>query len=249
MQEYTFEWPNGQICNLRQFPYNSKKQCQTEYSVASATPIAGVFLKTFPEGTLVKLNEQSSDANFYVSKHDYESTSNGEGKTLLTRKDCYSTTAFNSDSSKGNIYTSSTIDTSLENDYFLSLPEKTKSKIVPVKIVYTPSSSGGVSQVERKVFALSIYELGTLSGSFNQEGEVLPISDILIHVYFNSEKVGQWTRTPARYPNNVSWVVDANGTPSWYTVNFVFGLRPNFCFSSDTLFNSVPNEDGSYSLL
>ena len=38
MQEYTFEWPNDQICNLRQFPYNSKKQCQTEYSVASATP-------------------------------------------------------------------------------------------------------------------------------------------------------------------------------------------------------------------
>ena len=39
-------------------------------------------------GTLVKLNENGTPAEFYVACHNYEAGLNGNGRTLVVRKDC-----------------------------------------------------------------------------------------------------------------------------------------------------------------
>ena len=41
------------------------------------------------EGTIVKINENGSPVDFYVSKQNYESGLNGAGRTLVVRKDVY----------------------------------------------------------------------------------------------------------------------------------------------------------------
>ena len=50
---------------------------------------SGIPLSDYEEGDIIKLNEGGSPVEFYVAKHDYESSLNGAGRTLVVRKDCY----------------------------------------------------------------------------------------------------------------------------------------------------------------
>ena len=47
---------------------------------------SGIPLSDYAEGDLIKLNEGGSPVDFYVAKHDYESSLNGAGRTLVDRK-------------------------------------------------------------------------------------------------------------------------------------------------------------------
>ena len=40
-------------------------------------------------GSIIKLKENGTLVDFYVAKHDYESSLNGAGRTLVVRKDTY----------------------------------------------------------------------------------------------------------------------------------------------------------------
>ena len=46
-------------------------------------------LSEISEGEIIKLKENGSLVDFYVAKHNYESGLNGEGRTLLVRKDIH----------------------------------------------------------------------------------------------------------------------------------------------------------------
>ena len=71
----------------------------TGYDIKFATPIAAL-----DEGSIIKINENGSPVEFYIAKHNYESALNGLGRTLVVRKDCYSTRKWQSFSYSGYLY-------------------------------------------------------------------------------------------------------------------------------------------------
>ena len=66
-------------------------------------------------GTIVKLKENGVAKDFYVAKHDYESSLNGAGRTLVVRKDTYDDRVW--DSSNVNAYASSELDSWFNGTY------------------------------------------------------------------------------------------------------------------------------------
>ena len=68
------------------FAYN-KDGVASPGAFTSATPKAGTPLSELTEGTIIKINENGSPVEFYLAKHSYEPTLNGEGRELVVRKD------------------------------------------------------------------------------------------------------------------------------------------------------------------
>ena len=56
----------------------------TGYDIGFGTPLA-----SYAEGDIVMINEDGAPVEFYVAKHDYESSLNGAGRTLVVHKDAY----------------------------------------------------------------------------------------------------------------------------------------------------------------
>ena len=249
MQQYTFDWPNGQICNLRQFPYNSKKQCNNRLygALASATPIAGIAPSTLPEGTLLRLGENGKGVLFYLAKHDYQSDLNGEGFNLCVRKDIYEQVQFVVGGNS--LYANGPLDTSQNITYKEILDEDIKSKILETRIYYTPGGSNqSISTISRFVFSLSGYEYGQTLYAMNNEGSILPTADMIRISNFNGVAANHWTRSPRLNPQpTYACYIRQNGSIHSSISTNELGSRPAFCIPNDLLFNSEPNSDGSYS--
>lgn len=200
-------------------------------------PISGILLSDIAEGSIVKLNENGSPVEFYVACHNYESSLNGEGRTLLVRKDCYDTRAWHS--SNVNAYASSDIDTWLNGTYKGLLDADIHSIIGTTKFYYTPGNgSNSVTTLSRAIFLLSLTEMGINSPNYaNTEGTALDIASTLRIAYLNGSAVSQWTRTP--YKDNIKYVVGIyesgnNGLP--YCTDSM-GSRPAFTLPSNVLFD------------
>ena len=194
-------------------------------------------------GRLVKLKENGVLVDFYVSKHDYESGLNGAGRTLLVRKDCYDTRAWNS--SDVNAWESCTLRSWLNRDYLNLLDADIRSVIGTTKYYYTPGNGNNtVTTRSDAVFQLSVTELGTGASHANKEGSALRIASTLWIAYRNGSAVAQWTRSP--YTNNTNYAYCLNtdgGTNSTRCIN-TNGSRPAFTLPA-TL--SV-SDDGTVSL-
>ena len=164
----------------------------TGYDIKFATPIGEL-----DEGSIIKINESGSPVEFYVAKHNYESGLNGVGRTLVVRKDCYSTRAFAS--GNGNYFPAADICTWLNETYIGLLDNSVQAVITPTtfKVCATDMK---VTTAEKKIFLLSATELGYVH-ELNQtmyafvEGEKLDISDFLTPAKLNGEAVRQWTRS------------------------------------------------------
>lgn len=65
-------------------------------------------------GSVIKLKEDGVAVDFYVAKHDYESGLNGSGRTLVVRKECFDTRAWDD---SVNAYAASDIDTWFNGTY------------------------------------------------------------------------------------------------------------------------------------
>ena len=161
-------------------------------------------------GSIIKLKENGTLVDFYVAKHDYESSLNGAGRTLVVRKDCYDNRVW--DNGNVNAYASSDLDSWFNSTYKNMLDADIRSLIGTTKIRYTPGNGNWtVGTLERAVFALSATELGQSASWFNVEGSALPIANTLKVAYLNGSANTQWTRSP--YTNNTSnaVVLDSNG--------------------------------------
>lgn len=207
-------------------------------------PISDIPLSSLAEGSVVKLNENGSPVEFYVAKHDYESTLNGTGRTLLVRKDCYDTRVWHTDDI--NAYASSDINSWLNNTYKNLFSEDIRDLIGTTKFKYTVG--GGNKQVrtlERSVFLLSVTELGKSTSSANTEGSALEVASIIRKAYFNGISVYYWTRTPRTDDAEAVYCIWSNGeSVSGYlcsdnTNNLqsrpCFTLPNNVVFDKDTL--------------
>ena len=182
-------------------------------------------------GTTLKLNENGTLVDFYVAKHDYESSLNGAGRTLVVRKDTYDDRVW--DNGNVNAYASSDLDSWFNSTYKNMLDADIRSLIGTTKIRYTPGNGNNtVGTLERAIFALSLTELGQSHTYANTEGSALPIASTLRIAYHNGSATTQWTRSPYTGGTHVAWGLDSGGVVDSNFCNRSYGSRPAFTLPS-----------------
>lgn len=183
-------------------------------------------------GSIIKLKENGTLVDFYVAKHDYESSLNGAGRTLVVRKDCYDNRVW--DNGNVNAYASSDLDTWFNGTYKNLLDPAIQTAIGTTKFYYTPGNGNNtVGTLERAVFALSLTELGQSHTYANTEGSALPIASTLRIAYRNGSPTTQWTRSPDTGNTYRAWWLDSDGSIYNNYCHFSFGSRPVFTLPSD----------------
>ena len=190
-------------------------------------------------GTIVKLKENGVPQEFYVAKHGYPT--NGNGRTLLVRRYIYDTRQWHT--SNVNAYASCALDSWFNNTYYNLLDADIKAQIAAVAIPYTPGNgNNSVSTLSRKVFALSVTELGRTASYANVEGSALPIASTLQIAYNSSgSAVVQWTRSPYTNDTRRACCLSTDGSVSGSICTVTLGARPAFTLPSSL---SV-SDDGS----
>ena len=185
-------------------------------------------------GSIIKLKESGTLVEFYVAKHDYENGLNGNGRTLIVRKDCYDMRAF---SNSNNAYANSSLDSWLCNTYLKLLDADIQAAIGTTKFYYTPGNDNTtVTTLQRAVFQLSLTELGKSASYANTEGSALPIASTLQIAYLDGSAISQWTRTPRTSGNTYAYFLRSNGGTNSNSSNAVsYGSRPAFTLPSNTL--------------
>ena len=191
-------------------------------------------------GSIIKLKENGKLVEFYVGVHNYESSLNGTGRTLVFRKDCYDQRQWHT--SNVNAYASSAIDSWLNSTYKNMLDADIRALIGSTKIRYTPGNGNTtMGTLDRAVFLLSAYELGKSESWFNKEGTTLPNATNYQIAKLNGSAVVQWTRSP--YTNSTSYAIylftDGN-VYDYYCTN-TYGSRPAFTLPS----NLYVSDDGT----
>lgn len=146
-------------------------------------------------GSIIKLKENGKLVEFYVGVHNYESSLNGTGRTLVFRKDCYDQRQWHT--SNVNAYASSAIDSWLNSTYKNMLDADIRALIGSTKIRYTPGNGNTtMGTLDRAVFLLSAYELGKSESWFNKEGTTLPNATNYQIAKLNGSTVVQWDPLP-----------------------------------------------------
>lgn len=202
-------------------------------------PVTGIQLSSIAEGSIVKLNENGSPVEFYVACHNYEAVLNGEGRTLLVRKDCYDTREWHS--SDVNAWASCSLRSWLNGDYLNLLDDNARELIGTTKYYYTPGN-GTTSVTTRSdaVFQLSVTELGKTAADANIEGIALPIASTLQIAYHNGSSVIQWTRSPFKSVTYYAYVLGDNGGVSQFVCNYAGCCsRPVFTLPSTAVFDET----------
>lgn len=195
-------------------------------------------LGSYPEESLVKINEDGTPVEFYIAKHDYEPELNGVGGTLVFRMDaCADFMHFAEDN---NAYADGTLDTWSNETYFQRLDPSLRAKILLTKFYYTPGNGdNAVTTLERRIFQLSVTEYGTSKGSnvLNVEGTEIPVASAHVIAKSSGAAVRHWTRSPNIYNKYRVWYFDtdgaATGNENAYTINC--RARPAFVLPSNTL--------------
>lgn len=196
-----------------------------------AVPTSGIALGDIAEGQLVKIKENSSPVEFYVAKHNYEPTLNGTGRTLLVRKDAYSSVVWGI-SGNYNAYAQSNIDAVANGDYKGTLDQATLTAIGTTTFYYTVgNNNSNVVTLARAVFILSVTELGGTGD--NTEGSVLPTASIL-----KTLSPSQATRTPVTSNRTMFYNYYASsGAVSADVYAHTFLMRPCFTMPATAVFN------------
>ena len=190
-------------------------------------------------GSIVKLKENGVAQEFYVAKHGYPTS--GNGRTLLVRRYIYDTRQWHT--SNVNAYASCALDSWFNNTYYNLLDADIKAQIAAVAIPYTPGNgNNSVTTLSRKVFALSVTELGRTASYANVEGSALPIASTLqIARNSSGSAVVQWTRSPGTDYADYACFLDTVGRVDGDYCTNAFGARPAFTLPSSL---SV-SDDGS----
>ena len=183
-------------------------------------------------GSIIKLKENGKLVEFYVGVHNYESSLNGTGRTLVFRKDCYDQRQWHT--SNVNAYASSAIDSWLNSTYKNMLDADIRALIGSTKIRYTPGNGNTtMGTLDRAVFLLSAYELGKNESWFNKEGTTLPNATNYQIAKLNGSTVAQWTRSADTNDTRNAIYLYSDGTVYNSLCTFSDGSRPVFTLPSD----------------
>ena len=192
----------------------------SEGAFASATPIAGTPLSQLAEGTLIKILENGSPVEFYLSKHSYEPSLNGEGRELLVRKDIPLKVLYGQDQWVRESFDQSDVYNWCNQSYYNLFSEKVKQMIGSTKFYTGQSTRSGPTgainvQQEGHVFILSFAEYGFSDEDHGtDDGNTLPIASTLKIASLNGVPSSHWTRSwwRASEVGSYIWCVSAQGT-------------------------------------
>lgn len=216
------------------FAYNSDG-VYSEGAFVSATPQAGTPIGELAEGTIITITESGAPVEFYVAKQNYEPGLNGDGRTLMVRKDVYDQRQWNS--SSANAWASSTIHSWLNSGYKGLFSAYVQSIMGATTYEYTVGNNNNtVTTRSDAVFLLSLTELGENYPSYaNVEGSALSIASTLKIAYQNGAATTQWTRSPQTQGVGLVWRFDQNGGFTLKNCTESHGSRPCFTLPSTAL--------------
>lgn len=231
------EWYYGDHVPAR--PGDGTKVEFTREQLITSAP-EGKAASEYYTGDIVKIKENGVPQEFYVAKHDYPT--DGNGRTLLVRRYIYDMRQWHT--SNVNAYASCVLDGWFENTYHTLFSESVRAMIEPVDIPYTPGNgNNSVTTLSRRVFALSVTELGKTASYANVEGSALPIASTLQIAYNSSgSAVVQWTRSPYADTISGAYCLYANGNVYNNSCTNTYGARPAFTIPSTALFDPDTNE-------
>lgn len=194
----------------------NEDEVASEPAQVHATSIVGIMLSTLSEGTLIKINENGSPIEFYITKHNYQSDLNGNGRTLVVRKDAWDTYRWNEDLDYWlSDYVYSRIPAYLNGTYKNMFSAKVKSLMSTTKFYSGDGNYDDTSTLTQSIFLPSYVEMGLTNNERNHytyEGTLFPIYKTLILCYYNSTKVTWNTRTGVpNYSETYFWAVDPSG--------------------------------------
>lgn len=220
------------------FAYNSDG-VYSEGAFVSATPQAGTPIGELTEGTLITINESGAPVEFYVAKQNYEAGLNGDGRTLMVRKNCYNRRQWNS--SNINTWANSTMLSWLNSEYKGLFSDGVQSMLGSTIYQYTPGyGNNAVTTRSDAVFLPSMTELGQrLSGNwFNTEGSPLPIANTIKIAYLNGAAITQWSRSPYTPNMGNAMCVYQDGTIGGLNCSDTAASRPVFTLPATALIDS-----------
>lgn len=199
-------------------------------------------------GSVVYLHEGSDMVPFYVAAHNYEPTLNGEGRTLLVRKDCYDKRAWNATAS--NVYDGSSIDSWLNGDYKVLFSSEFQAAMGTT--TFKTAQGGGdasVKTLSRSVFLLSVSEMGESGAHFPLDGTALDadVINLLKIAGIGGTSCIWWTRSPyTDYTrDDIVHDFDTGGAANAHAVTQNDkGSRPAFTLPSDTVLSWIDDETG-----
>ena len=210
----------------------------------------GRVLSRLQEGDRLKIIEAGNAVPFYIAKHDYESSRNQTGRTLVVRQLLYDVRPWHNDDV--NAYATSDIDAWFNGTYYDLLDADIKTQITAVVIPYTPGyGNWNVSDLSRKVFALSVTELGHAATYANIEGSALPTAGILQSAYTSVGTTrNQWTRSPNTIGNDSAYFLRGSGDVT-HSYCYYRGCcsRPAFTLPFDLPVSLRPDADGCYTVV
>ena len=204
---------------------------------------SGIPLSTVALGDILMLNENGSPVPFYVCKHDYESGLNGNGRTLIVRKDCYNRMAF-SEWSTSNLFLTSSIAEFLTKTWIGLLGSAIQDAAGQTKIYCYIDEYETKREATRNAFILSIGELRGVGGDGTPLDQT--VRSLLAVAKLNGSNIHQWTRTPKEYSSTDVYVFDTTGNVTEQYCGNGNGVRPAFTLPATTAVTANP--DGTYTL-
>lgn len=211
------------------FAYN-KDGVASAGAFASATPVAGTPLGNLAEGTLIKILENGSPVEFYLAKHSYEPSLNGEGRELMVRKNVFDYRRWND--TDINTWADSSMLSFLNSGYKIILGTNVQKMIATTTYRYTPGNGDKrVTTRADAIFLMSLTEFGKSALFVNTEGSALPIATILQTIPQDGpNQDGQWTRSPNTQYNGAVVNLGYTGLVSTNAsaTTDLFGSRPCF---------------------
>ena len=232
-------WAWGSVRPTKPTGDNLKTWSREElvYTAPKWTPLSDI-----SEGETVFVNEDGQPIEFYVAKHNYEPDLNGEGRTLVVRKDCYDQRAWNTNGV--NTWASSSILSWLNSDYKNKLDADIQTAIGTTKYYYTVGNGNWtVTTRSDSVFMLSLSEFSLTDEYSNVEGSPLESASVLKTAYYNGNPDVQMTRSPfksADYQN--VWKLFSDGKKGYFSPTYALHCsRPCFTLPSDIQVDSAGN--------
>lgn len=216
-------------------------------------PVKGILASTLAVGSVVKLMENGSPAEYLVVNQGvpsgsslYDASCDG---TWLLRKDVYEKRSWHSENVSD--YAKSTIHQYLNNTFLKIFAPNIQEAVKQVKIPYVNGAgdrpvASGKDGLLTKVFLLSGCEIG-------KEGEDRLPRDGAKLTYFesgssesaNSKRVAKYNgstsswylRSPYGYTTARVWSISSNGGLSWGNSAPAGGIRPGLVLPGNALFD------------
>lgn len=221
------------------FAYN-KDGVASEGAFTSATPIASTPLAELAEGTIITITESGAPVEFYVADHDYQSDLNGNGRTLMVRKNCYNRRQWDSNQSKKDFLDSS-IFSWLNSSYKALFSQSVKTMMSTTNFYYIVAAGTAyqqLSQGDSSVFLLSLAEMGFRESApvTPVDGNTLPTSSVLAIANFSGTPTSWYLRTPYTGRSDGVYYINSQGGRASATPNgTLICSRPCFTLPSTAL--------------